>query len=251
MTMSIYSILRQYGEIRQDQLAHSFAWRFDGRNRGYGKGAAALLKQIRKGEDWRTASHSSFGGQGSYGNGSGMRVAPLGAYFADDPKTVVAQARLSSEITHTHSEGVAGAIAIAIGAAFAVHYKGKTRPTRSEFIGGLLPFTPASEVKDKTQEAQSLPDGTSAREAAARLGNGKRVSCQDTVPFVLWSAGEFLHDYEEAFWQTASVGGDMDTTCAMVGGIVAAYTGTDHIPAKWIEYRESLPDWPFEDVNGS
>ena len=250
MAMSIYSILRQYGEIRQDQLAHSFAWRFDGRNRGYGKGATALLKRIRKGEDWRTAASSSFGGQGSYGNGSGMRVAPLGAYFADDLDATAKQARLSSEITHMHPEGIAGATAVAIGAALAVQYKGKTPPTRSEFIREILPYIPSSEVKDKVQEAQSLPSDTTAREAAARLGNGKRISCQDTVPFVLWSAGEFLFDYEEAFWQTAHVGGDMDTTCAMVGGIVAAYTGMDQIPAKWLEHREALPDWAFEDEIG-
>jgi ADP-ribosylglycohydrolase len=39
------------------------------------------------------------------------------------------------------------------------------------------------------------------------------------------------------------VGGDVDTTCAITGGIVAAYTGLDGIPADWLSAREPLPGW--------
>ncbi|MER7281160.1 ADP-ribosylglycohydrolase family protein [Dactylosporangium sp. NPDC000244] len=39
----------------------------------------------------------------------------------------------------------------------------------------------------------------------------------------------------------ASAGGDMDTTCAMVGGIVAARTGLDGVPGEWVNAREALP----------
>jgi ADP-ribosylglycohydrolase len=39
--------------------------------------------------------------------------------------------------------------------------------------------------------------------------------------------------------------GDIDTNCAMVGGIVANYTGSDGIPAEWLRRREPLPAWAF------
>jgi len=39
----------------------------------------------------------------------------------------------------------------------------------------------------------------------------------------------------------------MDTTCAIVGGIVAGGIGRAAIPAKWLDYRESLPDWAVFD----
>ena len=39
--------------------------------------------------------------------------------------------------------------------------------------------------------------------------------------------------------------GDRDTTCAIVGGIVASYTGVEGIPQEWLESRERLPSWPF------
>jgi ADP-ribosylglycohydrolase len=43
----------------------------------------------------------------------------------------------------------------------------------------------------------------------------------DTVPYAIWCAARHLDDLVEALWATVSVGGDIDTTCAIVGGIVA------------------------------
>ena len=75
--------------------------------------------------------------------------------------------------------------------------------------------------------------------------NGTLVTAQDTVPFVLWCAAQHLDDYPEALWLTASGLGDVDTTCAMVGGIVASFTGMAGIPPEWQAQREPLPQWPF------
>jgi ADP-ribosylglycohydrolase len=65
------------------------------------------------------------------------------------------------------------------------------------------------------------------------------------VPFVLWCAGEQLASYEAALWLTVQGLGDIDTNCAMVGGIVAAFTGAEGIPAAWKTAREPLPAWVF------
>lgn len=48
-----------------------------------------------------------------------MRVAPVGAFFADDMDLVVSQARASAEVTHAHNEAIVGAIAVAVAAAWA------------------------------------------------------------------------------------------------------------------------------------
>jgi ADP-ribosylglycohydrolase len=69
----------------------------------------------------------------------------------------------------------------------------------------------------------------------------------DTVPYSLWCAANWLDDFEEAFWQTASGGGDVDTTCAIVGGIIAARS-TETIPQTWIQHREKLPDWANNEI---
>lgn len=244
MALSIYQNLRIHREIKQDELAESFAAHFE-HTRGYGMGARALINRMKKGEHWRTVSEAMFQG-GSYGNGGAMRVAPVGAYFADDMDKVIKNARLSAEITHSHPEGIAGAIAVAVAAAYAHHLsKAGEKPTRAAFIDLILPHLPQSEVKEKTQIAQNI--ASPMPDVARELGNGSGVKAQDTVPFVLWSAGESLHDYEQAIWQTASALGDVDTTCAMVGGIVAAYTGVEGIPAEWVNRREPLPGWALDD----
>lgn len=247
MALSIVSILRQYGSIDQDQLARSFADRYD-KTRGYGLAMHNLLNRFRAGESWQQAASSLFEGQGSYGNGAAMRVAPLGAYFAEDLQMVVDQAALSSVVTHSHPEAIAGAIAVAVAAAWAVrlHEEGRT-VSRSEFLDLILPSVPKSEVSSNIEKARDMDNTTSVMSAVSVLGSGTRLSAQDTVPFALWCAGSCLDNFIEALWLTLSGYGDCDTNCAIVGGIVALSAGEDSIPAEWIAMREPLPDWPFEE----
>jgi ADP-ribosylglycohydrolase len=76
--------------------------------------------------------------------------------------------------------------------------------------------------------------------AAKELGSGSRVISEDTVPFSVWCAARHLDSYEEALWSTVSGLGDRDTTCAIVGGIVALSAGRGSIPSAWLETRERL-----------
>src|SRR5215831_12309714 len=119
MALSIVEMLNERGGIDQDLLALRFARRMQF-VRGYGQGAYTVLCGIKEGLDWRMLTRIGFRGQGSFGNGAAMRVAPLGAFFADQPLSMVCdQARLSAEVTHAHAEGIAGAIAVAVAAALA------------------------------------------------------------------------------------------------------------------------------------
>src|SRR5258707_5111014 len=85
---------------------------------------------------WRELVAAQFSGQGSFGNGAAMRVAPLGAYFASDLRRVVAQARLSATVTHTHPEAVAGEMPVAVTAPPAWQDRARqTPPARPQFKG--------------------------------------------------------------------------------------------------------------------
>ena len=243
MALSIYSILRQHGEIKQDALAKSFADHFE-RGRGYGMGARKLMIELIEGGDWRELSKAMFYGEGSYGNGGAMRVAPLGAYFAGDMDALIENATLSAEVTHAHPEGIAGAVAVAVAASVAVSYRDKPKPSIPDFIDQILPHIPESEVKENCARAKDVPDDTPIDEVVMQLGNGRHISAMDTVPLTLWCSANWMDDFEEAFWQCASAGGDVDTTCAIVGGIIASRS-TESIPPSWIEHREPLPDWAF------
>ena len=107
----------------------------------------------------------------------------------------------------------------------------------------ILPLIPESEVAAKVRQARNLQDDITINTAAAILGNGTKVSAQDTVPFALWCAAQHLDNYQEALWLTVSGLGDRDTTCAIAGGIVVLYSGVESIPDIWLSAREALPKW--------
>jgi hypothetical protein len=120
MAISISGVLKYHGHVHQDALARRFARRFErDPDRGYGKMTRIQMQEINAGGKWRDTAANAFGGQGSMGNGGAMRVAPLGAYFGDDLASCAEEARASALVTHTHPEGVAGAIAVAVAAAMA------------------------------------------------------------------------------------------------------------------------------------
>jgi len=247
MACSVFAVLDRYERIDQDALAASFA-AYHNFDRGYGPGVNRMLRLIRQeGADWRTLVAEAWDGRGSWGNGAAMRVAPLGAYYGVsaqagtlDVARVVAEATASAEVTHTHPEGVAGAVAVGVAAAL-VAARGELEG--AELLREVAEWTPAGLVRDGIGNAIRLLTLDDPRSASATLGNGREVSAQDTVPFCLWVVAKHPRDYAGAFWATAGVGGDIDTNCAIVGGIVAARTGVAGIPAEWLARCERLPDW--------
>lgn len=141
-----------------------------------------------------------------------------------------------------HPEGQAGAIAVAVASALAceLYQQSKVAAQHQNLLKTILPFVPASQTADGITRAMSFGPAWNAREVAAELGNGSQITSQDTVPFCLWAAQSFLNSYLEGMWQTASVFGDLDTNCAIVGSIVVMANGPECIPDEWLLSREPL-----------
>ncbi|MGW3659026.1 ADP-ribosylglycohydrolase family protein [Streptomyces sp. NPDC005151] len=233
MARALHRVLDDHGEVDQDRLAACFALGYDiDPARGYGHGMHILLPELLTSPaDWRTLAPGLFEG-GSLGNGAAMRVAPLGARFHADLERVVRQAELSAEVTHAHPQGVAGAVAVAVAAALHV---------RGEFtLTAVADRTPEGPVRDGVRRAADVPFTTEPWKAADLLGNGQRIRADDTVPFALWTAARHPDDLESALWATAEGFGDVDTTCAITGGVVGAVTGVGGAPAEWLQRREPL-----------
>ncbi|MGW2250507.1 ADP-ribosylglycohydrolase family protein [Kitasatospora sp. NPDC001660] len=247
MTLVLVRHLTTCGEVQQDALAQEFAAEYAREyGRKYGPSMHRVLRAIGRGEDWRTVTSGQFGGQGSYGNGAAMRVAPLGAWFADDLDEAARQAELQALTTHFHPEAVAGAVAVALAAALAALSRGQNPPSRGDLLAEVAGRLPASDVRSGLRVAARLPEHTSVRHAANVLGSGAQLSAPDTVPFALWSAAGHLDSLPDTIWQTLEGWGDKDTTCAIAAGVVAARTGLAHVPATWLAAREDLPDWVAE-----
>jgi len=203
------------------------------------------------GAGWRQLSERAC----SKGNGSAMRIAPLGAFFADSmPERIVEEATLATTVTHTHPEAVDGACAVALAAACIARNPAAVLP-RDVLEHALAPLPQTSSVRALCSRIAcdgAAPLSLDFAEAASVLGNGEPPTCCNTVPFALWSACKFLHerasnklDFEGLMWGVASAGGDVDTNCAIVGGIVAAAAGPVQL-APWLSLREPLitVDWP-------
>jgi len=230
MASVLFMHLRQRGTVDRDLLASQFAERH-ARDpvRGYGAGAHRILDAIHAGASWPDVAQAEFRGQGSRGNGAAMRVAPLGAWFAGDPDAVVREARRSAEVTHAHAEGQAGAIAVALAAA-------AIALGEADLFAFVLKHLPGARATREGIERAAALGNVEPFKAAMTLGNGSQVLAEDTVPLCLWMATRHLR-FEDALWETASLFGDVDTTCAIAGGLVAL---RDPPPPHWIAMREEL-----------
>jgi ADP-ribosylglycohydrolase len=227
------------GDFDRDRFAELLGRHHDP-YRGYGPGAVVMLRQISEGLPWPIAAAAAFDGQGSAGNGAAMRAAPLGAWHADSLAHAAAQGARAAEVTHAHPEGIAGGVAVAVAAAVAT--AGRLDGQRPGLLRAVAAHTPAGRVRDGLVRATGFA-ADRVGEAAYELGNGTRAMAQDTVPFAVWVADQFLDDYPGAIAACVRAGGDVDTTCAIAGGIVAAYAGREAIPAAWLAAREPLPSW--------
>lgn len=140
----------------------------------------------------------------SWGNGSAMRVSPVGFAF-DSVETVLQEAMASAAITHNHPEAIKGAQAVA----YAI-LRGRQKADRDEI---------RNEVAQRFGYAleRSIDD--------IRPGYSFRISCQETVPEALIAFFDSV-SWEDAVRNAVSLGGDSDTLACITGGIAEAWYGS-------------------------
>jgi len=210
-------------------MARTFVQNYD-EKRGYGPGSKEALKRIRDGESWEEASTKLFGGEGSYGNGAAMRIAPVGLFYYDNTDALREVAYKSSHITHSHELGKEGAALQAFAIALAV------RGQKEDMLFELKEFVQNEEYESKLRKIELLLDkDASRREIISELGNGEAAF--NSVPTAIYSFLRFDH-FEDGVAYAVSLGGDTDTIGAMTGAISGAYYGEGGIPNDWITQLE-------------
>jgi len=140
----------------------------------------------------------------SYGNGSAMRVSPIG-YAFDSLDEVLRQARWSAAVTHNHRDGVRGAQAVA-GAVF-------------------LARTGASKAEIRAFVERRCRYSLRRTLEQIRPAYAFDASCAGSVPEALTA---FLESdgFEDAIRKAISLGGDSDTIACMAGAVAEAYYGS-------------------------
>ena len=137
----------------------------------------------------------------SYGNGSAMRVSPVG-FFYDKLDKVLSEAARSAEVTHNHPEGIKGAQAVA--AAIFLARTGKDKPGIRKYIQRQFGYD-LSRRLDDIRPAYKFDE-----------------TCQGSVPEAIIAFLE-SKDYEDAIRKAIWLGGDSDTIACMAGGIAQAF----------------------------
>ena len=223
---------------------HHMAWRFI-RNfditRGYGPVTVQTLLFIRKGTPWNRAGEMVFP-EGSYGNGSSMRVAPVGLLFSGDTERLMEMARSSSIVTHTHPVATCGARLQAFSVARALSLD-RNRPVdenRETFLRSLVDISEGlvdpfpERIAIIREFLENEPDDD---EIVDRLGNN--VVSVNSVPTAIYCALRNLDDFRRGVLMAVNLGGDTDTIGAMTGAILGAYAGAGSIPPEWLGKLEN------------
>jgi poly(ADP-ribose) glycohydrolase ARH3 len=204
--------------------------------RGYGPGPPRVFRMIKSGEAWDKAAERLYGG-GSYGNGSAMRIAPVGVFYYDDLAKLKEISYKSSQITHAHELGKEGAALQAYAIALATQADPSLAFQGDEFLRKLTHFIRHEVYKQKLRRVEELLGEKDRSKVVAVLGHG--IEAFNSVPTAIYSFLSHPNSFEEAVIYAISLGGDTDTIGAMTGAISGAYLGIKAIPEKWQEKLEN------------
>jgi len=204
--------------------------------RGYGPGPPRVFRMIKSGEAWDKAAEKLYGG-GSFGNGSAMRIAPVGVFYYDDLARLKEIAYKSSQITHAHELGKEGAALQAYAIALATQADPSLALQGNEFLRKLTDFVKHEVYRQKLKSVKELLGEKDRSKVVAGLGHG--IEAFNSVPTAIYSFLSHPNSFEEAVIYAISLGGDTDTIGAMTGAISGAHLGIEAIPSKWQEKLEN------------
>lgn len=234
MSVDVMESLLACQGIDQNDLARRFACSYRW-TRGYGPGAAKLLKRIRRGESWQIANRAVYP-EGSFGNGGAMRAAPVGLFYGTEhERQLVRAVRAATVVTHAHPAGQDGAVIIALTAALLC-----SDYSVQDIFKRLRLHVQTREFHNKLMLAERLLNAehsVAPQQAARELGNGIRAteSCV-TALFI----GLTFRDtsFSDMLTYIRRVGGDTDTIGAMAGAIRGAACGYRQLPEKFLQRLE-------------
>ena len=209
--------------------------------RGYGSGPPEVFERFRHGTPWHRAATHLFGGSGSFGNGAAMRVAPAAVFAHPDHETVIHTAGQTARLTHTHPEGIDGAVVQAVAVHTALSAVPADRFDPGAFIQNVADAAHTEVFRRRLETLLKLVEAGAGRaEAVAELGNG--VAARESVPAALFAFSRHPHSLPDAVRAAIAMGGDTDTIAAMTGALSGALLGEHAIPETWrkVEDAETL-----------
>jgi ADP-ribosylglycohydrolase len=237
------------GEWSPETFARRLSGLFErGEDVGAGPGTRAAAARLGAGTHWSLA-----GTPAPYaGNGSAMRVAPLGLVFSDIGARVTAAVE-QSLVTHLDPRCAAGAVAVAHAVALAARdgpLDSTDFLTQVAALAGAQDQSVASAIEGLAAWAHLPPDEAARWLHAEGLDPAYADEWQGisafVTPSVVWSLYSFLRnpdDYWSAVCTAIGAGGDTDTLAAIAGAIAGARLGPSALPAELVEQLNDHGGW--------
>ncbi len=231
MTIGVVESLIQSRGFDGEHMTQTFIKNYETEPwRGYGPGPPRVFRMIKSGEPWDSAASKIYRG-GSFGNGSVMRVAPIGLLYSNNPAKLREIAYKSSSITHSHELGQEGAALQAYAVALALNTPSDEEIDREAFLLKLQTFAQTQLYKEKIANTKELLGEQDRARVVAVLGNG--IEALNSVPTAIYCFLKQPKSYKDSVIYAISLGGDTDTIASMAGAILGAYLGIEAIPQEW------------------
>ena len=185
-------------------------------------------------------------GVDSAGNEPATRSAIIGVCYGAQRQQMLSLVKASTRITHSDPKAEYGAIAIAVAAYLAAHQSFVSPANYYQSLQSCL----ETEAEEFLSLIRLVCDSVERKETGAvfahSIGNGNSISSYVyvTVPVVLQIWLRYQHDYFGGIKEIIGLGGDTDTTAAILGGIIGARVGKAGIPRRWIKHIWDFPRSP-------
>jgi ADP-ribosylglycohydrolase len=179
----------------------------------------------------------------SAGNGAAMRSSILGVCYGNDPEKLVRLVKLSTGITHSDPKAEYGAFAVAIAAYLASQDRDILPGDYYKILAKNLQAKNREFLDLIGQVCDSIKQGEDSESFAVRLGLKRGITgyIYHTVPIVIHVWLRYQDNYKTAIQEMIKLGGDTDTTAAILGGIIGARVGKSGIPQQWLDHFGEYP----------
>ncbi len=223
MMLCLAESLAQRGTFDPDDVVAKFLIWYDTHPKDMGNTTQAVLTLIKNEANWRSAArkaHNLLEGK-SAGNGSLMRVAPIGLLYHRNEERLIEASFTSSRLTHWDDLAAESCVAFNLILADLLHGFGPDEAVQN-VADKMLPRN-----EEITQILEMVPD----KDFEELSPSGFVL---DTLEAALW---HLLHGdtFENTLIRAVNMGGDADTIGAVTGALAGAYFGLNAIPERWLD----------------
>ena len=257
LTLHTAKALIQGSGFNEDYIIREYVEWLEDPPIGPGFGCISSIQKLKYGIPWKKAASNSGG------NGTTMRVSPIGLFYCKDIKSLNSAALKSSVITHSHPAASAGAIVVARAIAFLIDKTIETGFSVDEFFDVII--SPISNSREEIWDEfiEILKKVKNSLNISLKAGLIKFSQVGVKSPYFIedYLGKAFVHPYaistvacaifvflknlnsfEECIFQLATAGGDSDTVGAIGGSLAGAYLGKGNISSDLIQLVRGYKD---------